>query len=245
MIRIAVCEDLAEDRAEVVALLRLYLRRTSTVGAKITAFEDGVALLETVTAGEAFDLYFLDILMPELDGMEVGRRLRALGSRSLIIYLTTSRDFAVDSYEVRAFHYLLKPLQQEKLFHVLDAAFEMLRRREQEAFIVQTPQGRQRVAYDRILYVEYCRRRMQFVCNEETISSTMLHMPFRDAVAELNKDGRFYVCGASLLLNLSRVSSVNGQTVVLDNGMTVIVPRLAAPALKNAWGRFWLEEEDG
>ena len=62
--------------------------------------------------------------MPEMSGIELGIRLRELGCRGTIIYLTVSPDFAVDSYDARAFHYLLKPVKSTRLFEVLDQALE-------------------------------------------------------------------------------------------------------------------------
>lgn len=101
-----------------------------------------------------FDIYILDILMPGLSGIDAARKLRQLGDGGEIIYITNSNDFAADSYEVRAFSYLLKPVDEARLFKVLDGAVEKLERRRSSAVMVNTPGGMQRIRLEQILYVE-------------------------------------------------------------------------------------------
>lgn len=60
--------------------------------------------------------------------------------------------------------------------------------------------------------------------------------------APLLADRRFYLCGASFVLNFQHVTGVDGQAALLDNGQTVVLPRTAAAAFKKAWGGYWLEE---
>lgn len=74
----------------------------------------------------SFDLYLLDIVMPEQNGIEVGLSIRKLDGLGLIVYLTTSPDYAVDSYLTNAFHYLLKPVRWEQMVSVLDRAMDIL-----------------------------------------------------------------------------------------------------------------------
>ena len=61
-------------------------------------------------------------------------------------------------------------------------------------------------------------------------------------VAPLLVDQRFYLCGASFVLNFQHVTGVQGQNAMLDNGQTVPLPRAAAADFKKAWGNYWLEE---
>ena len=74
-------------------------------------YESGEAFLQRTTDSE-YDLVFLDIFMKELTGMEVARQMAADGSRCPVIFLTTSMDYALEGYEVGAFRYLLKPVDQ-------------------------------------------------------------------------------------------------------------------------------------
>ena len=180
--------------------------------------------------------------MPELSGIDTGRRLRALGEGGEIIYLTTSNDFAADSYEVRAFFYLLKPVESGKFFQVLDGAVAKLDRRRSRAIVVTTAAGPRRVLLERIRYVERVGRCMRYFCTDGTVDSQSIRIPFKKAAAPLLTDRRFYLCGASFALNFQHVTGVQAQTALLDDGRAVTLPRTAAAEFKKAWGNYWLEE---
>ena len=242
MLRIAACDDEEKQLKQTACLVEDYLRSRPSLHGQVETFQSGGALLARAEDVGGFDLYILDILMPELSGIDTGRRLRALGKGGEIIYLTSSNDFAADSYDVRAFFYLLKPVNEGKLFQVLDGAVENLKRRRSSAVVVTTVDGPRRILLERIRYVERVGRYMRYYCTDTTIDSQTIRVSFREAVASLLADRRFCLCGASFVLNFQHVTGVNGQTALLDNGQTVILPRKSATEFKKAWGNYWLEE---
>ena len=229
MLRIAICDDEEKHLEQTAELMRTYLRSRP-------------ALHGQAECAGGFDLYVLDILMPELSGIDTGRRLRALGEGGEIVYLTSSNDYAADSYDVRAFFYLLKPVEERKLFQVLDGAVEKLNRRRSSAAVVTTADGPRRILLERIRYVERVGRCMRYYCIDDTIDSQTIRVSFREAAAPLLADRRFFQCGASFVLNFQHVTGVNGQTALLDNGRAVTLPRTAATDFKKAWGNYWLTE---
>lgn len=242
MLRIAVCDDEPEYLRKVTEMLEHYFSARPALKGQVVPFGNGETLLESAGAQNGFDLYLLDILMSEMNGIQAGQRLRALGEGGEIIYLTSSNDFAADSYEVGAFFYLLKPVKEQKLFQVLDAAVKKLEHRRNSAIMVPTPDGTRRIMLDRILYVELVNRSIRYHCADGVVDSRTIRAPFREMTAPLLTDPRFCPCGTSFVLNLQHVSGVNGRTALLDNGAAVPLPRTAASAFKSAWGRYWLEE---
>ena len=244
MLRIAICDDEEKQRNEMAALVRTYLRSRPSLNGQVEMFSSGRELLARVKELGGFDLYVLDILMPELNGIETGRRLRALGDGGEIIYLTSSNDFASDSYDVRAFFYLLKPVEESKLFQELDGAVQKLNRRRSNAVVVSTADGPRRILLERIRYVERVGRCMRYYCTDGAVDSQTIRVSFREMVASMLADPRFSLCGASFVLNFQYVTGVSGQTALLDNGQTVVLPRTAATEFKKAWGSYWLTEAD-
>ena len=217
MLRVALCEDEPAELARTAALLEDYFQARPDQEGQVSLYAGGSALLEGVEAQGGFDLYLLDILLPDLDGIQLGRRLRALGDGGEIIYLTISSDYAVDSYEVRAFFYLLKPVGREKLFQVLDSAVDALDRRRTRGVLVSTQNGPRRI-----------------------VDTQTIRASFQEEVRPLLDDRRFCLCGVSFLLNLEHVAGVEGRTALLDNGERLTLPR-SASGFKHVWGRFWLE----
>lgn len=241
MLKIAICDDEIIHAQQMKSFLQTYLRNHPELPAQIQLFQSGKKLLEQAEGGDGFDLYILDIIMPELNGIETGLRLRALGEGGEIIYLTNSTDYAIDSYNVRAFFYLLKPVEKRRLFEVLDDAFKKLERR-RAATLVSTADGVQRILLEDILYVERVGRRLRYYCSDGQVDSLSIRVSFHEAMEPLLAETRFYQCGASFVFNLQHVAAVKGQTVLLDNGQTVPLPRTAVVAFKNAWGNYWLRE---
>lgn len=243
MLRIALCDDEEHELGKTAELAEQYLRARPSLSGRAEVFQNGEELLARAEEAGGFDIYILDILMPGLSGIDAARKLRQLGDGGEIIYITNSNDFAADSYEVRAFSYLLKPVDEARLFKVLDGAVEMLERRRSSAVIVNTPGGAERIRLEQILYVERMGRCMRYHCVGGVVDSQSIRSPFKTAAAPLLADRRFYLCGASFALNFQHVTGVHGQEAILDNGQTVTLPRMSAAEFKKAWGRFWLEEK--
>lgn len=235
MLKIAVCDDDAVELRKTVDCIRSW----PGLDGGMSAFSNGEELLREAVFGE-FDIYVLDILMPGLDGISTGAKLREAGEGGEIIYLTNSNEFAAGSYEVGAFFYLLKPVEGARLHAVLDAAAEKLRRRREDCVFVATRDGERRIALDELRCVERVGRGMRYYCADGQVDSQTIRGSFKEAVAELMKDARFFLCGASYLLNLQHVTAVQGQLAILDNGTSVALPRSCARNFKLAWGDFWL-----
>ncbi len=126
--RIAICDDNPEELARLVSLLETYRRETERCFI-YQSYSSGIALLDDIRRG-SFDLVLLDILMPHLDGMGIAREIRTFDDHLKIAFLTSSPEYAVQSYEVEAFSYLVKPILKEKLFPLLDKLFVVKQEKE-------------------------------------------------------------------------------------------------------------------
>ncbi len=244
MLKVAVCDDEADQLEQAAALLREFFAKRPETAANLALFHDGRSLLDALERGQSFDLYLLDVLMPGLNGIEVGKAIRGMGRDGTIVYLTTSPDYAVDSYLTQAFFYLLKPVERERLFEVLDRAVALLQKRKSEATIVSTSSGMRSIPLSDILYVERVGRFMRFyLVSGETVDSRSIRTSFRDAAATLLADERFALCGASFVLGLHHVKSVEKNAALLDSGNWVPVPAPTFVDLKKAWMNYWLGGE--
>lgn len=114
-----------------------------------------------IAAGGGPQILFLDIEMPGIDGMETARRLRALGSKAVIIFVTAYPDFVFQGYEVQAFHYILKPYQPEKIRQVLGRALEEARLTETQYYIVEQKSGTLRLPLDQVICFKSDRRSVE------------------------------------------------------------------------------------
>ena len=123
--RIAVCEDNQLQRDMIVQLLnRCSAERSLPV--TLAPYAYGINLLYDVEEGANFDIVFLDIYLPDAMGNELAHRLRAMGYQGKIVFLTASPDFAIESYDVAASGYLLKPINVEELRRAVETAIDQL-----------------------------------------------------------------------------------------------------------------------
>lgn len=114
--KIAVCDDSEDDKHCLFNCLNSYCE-DNFINAVITAYDSGEALLGNFTEN-MFDMIFLDIYMNGINGIETAKKIRAIDDRCLLVFVTTSRDHALDGFSVKALHYLLKPVSIENLAEV-------------------------------------------------------------------------------------------------------------------------------
>lgn len=246
MLKIAVCDDEQVWLEHTASMLQEYYRGRCETPAKIHIFASVYDLLESVDDNAGFDLYILDVVMPELSGIQLGARLRKLDERGLIVYLTTSKDFALDAYEVEPLHYLIKPVEKEKLFAVLDKATAILTARRNKAISVKSKDGIQQILFDDILYVEFAERSCHYYLKDgSVVVANQLRASFTEIMLPLLRDERFCRCGASFVLNLHHVQAVEKASVRFRNtSLSVSLPKNAAALLLPAWLDYWMEGKD-
>lgn len=241
MLHIALCDDEPEQRALTGGLLRQYIKERPGLAAQLSVFSSGAALLEQVENGGDFDLYVLDIIMPELSGIDLGVKLRNMGSNGSIVYLTTSPDYAVDSYLAQAFFYLLKPVNPPRLFEVLDQAAALLHKRRAASVQVKTKDGLLLLPLDGLLYAELAGRAVRYhLSGGETVGGMTLRGTFSREMEPLLSDRRFILCGSSFVVNLHYVTAV-GKGELTVSGVRVPLSRGLAAQVKQRWGDYWME----
>ncbi|MDE7232263.1 MAG: LytTR family DNA-binding domain-containing protein, partial [Lachnospiraceae bacterium] len=158
---IALCDDETEELNKTEKILNAYEQEHSEVDFMIERFESADELIYWIEdKNYAPDLIFMDIFMPgpggvsDSLGMEAAKKLRDMGSRVNLCFLTTSREYALEAFDVEALQYFLKPITQERLFGVLDKFLES-EEEERKRYILLKMEGRfARVAVTDIVYCE-------------------------------------------------------------------------------------------
>ena len=240
---IAVCDD---DEKELKALHEMIDRWADEQGriVKIHGFSRGEVLCNTILDGKRYDLFILDVLMPEMDGISLAKKLRAsnyVADGTPIIFLTSSRDYAVESYEVRAFHYLLKPVSPDKIGGVLDEAADTVQKRINDAIFVHTKDGEYYIDRTEICCIVFENRAIAFVCTEKILRSLSIQESFKNATAGFDADSRFFRCGASVIVNLSMIRSIEKNKITFANNSEFAVPRASSKELYHAWLDYYLD----
>lgn len=227
MKKIVICEDSEIDREILKHVLKQYFEDINRK-AEIVEYTSGDALLADVEEGYLdAEVLFLDIYMKGLNGMETAHKLRDIRSRVPIIFLTASPDFAIESYEVRAAGYLLKPFDEGKLRKLLSRILQTECKRR-----IAVKVGRQhRYPYtDEILFIE------------SNGHSAILHMKDGSAIVTIEKLGdlekridedRFLRCNQSYLVNMDYISDADTDFILTDGTRIPIRVRGRKDVLEN------------
>ena len=237
---LAVCDDNKEDLEAVLSLLDAWqARRNITLRRK--AFQSAVDLVETARQ-EKFTLYLLDVMMPGMDGLECAREIRRFDDVAEIVFLSTSPGFAYESYGVRALNYLLKPIEEEKLYALLD----QLSLREQkplEALTLKTATTIIRVPYAHISYAEVMGKRVYFHLVDGDVREVAGSL--KDFEAALLPRPEFMRVHRSYIVNMFQVEELSSAGVRTMQGDNLPVSRLTYPQLQKDYMALLFEQREG
>lgn len=243
--KIAICDDDSLYSTQILEYANIYATQKPDVHLTFSVFRQAEDLIEATQRIGGFDVYILDIVMPEINGIELGVELRKLGCDGKIIYLTSSKEFAVDSYKVKAFNYILKPVLYTDFASALDEAVNSLLSKKEKSIIVKSKENSTRINIDSIMYAQLLRRRIfYYISNGETVESTHLRTTFSEAIQELLRDTRFVLCGKSMAVNLQHISKVGTDQIVFKSNNKIFLNNKMCRELRSIWTDYWLNKED-
>ena len=200
--KIAICDDEKQLRS----LLRQKIAARSG-NIKITEFSDGSELLNSK---ESFDIIFLDIEMPRLDGMETAAKLRSAGVDSLMIFLTSHEEFVRDAFKVKAFRFLPKPVDKRELNEAMNEAEKELS--SQDKLIIEQRGRIYEVLTSDVLYIEAYGDGTYIYDNAGNVYDSKKQLTRWEK--ELSEKG-FFKIHRSYMVSLGQVAKIEGTTVTL------------------------------
>lgn len=228
MYRVAICEDEAVFLLEEEAVCRGILDRLN-MEYHISVFETGADLMAAYSDGARYDLLLLDIVMDELSGIEIARRLREQESDAAIIFITANPEYAMQGYDVGALHYLMKPLDGEALCRIISADYK--RRFSRKYLIVKSGTQTLRLPLDDVICLEVMGRRVKItMLDGEIETSTKLV----ELLENLPKE-HFFRCHVGYVVNLSKIQTLSRTDAVAVNGKRVPVSRAYSKAVEKAF----------
>ena len=246
MIQIAICDDDAGELEKAGALLETYCGLHRDADMVCRRFSSGAELLACVNTGVLFDIYLLDILMPGLTGIEVGAAIRETDRDAAIVFLSSSDEFGVTSYRVRAYDYLIKPVEESNLFPTLDELLKQIAARRINTFPIRAKNGIRTVQLHRLVYVEYRNHKCFYHLEDGTvIESITLREPFNEIIAPILTDKRFVKSTISYLVNIACVKSIEGRTLYLTDGACLPVSRGCINDLRKSLVSYLLDGARG
>ncbi len=236
MIRVAICDDEPKTlQCLKEAVARYGKRKNLDLAVELFASSrDLEAQIET----RPFQIYILDMLMPQMNGIELGQSVRKADAQAVIIYLTSTMDFAYQAFGVFAQRYLLKPLKEPELYEAMDFAAANIHKLHM-ALNVNTSDGIQRVFYHEIEYVENAARALHiFATDGKEIVSRLLRRYFENDMECLLQSREFIQTHKSFIVNLNYVKLYSQGQITMRSGAQIPVSKSRQSETKRAYLQY-------
>lgn len=234
MLKIAICDDQPFELSKLQAMVEKYAGTCGT-DAEIRGFKHPDPLLDACDK-ESFHIYILDIVMPMIDGIALGREIRRHDKEAQILYVTTEPEFALGAYAVNPIDFLIKPLKEQRLFEALDLAVSKLSLSAEQVMTVKTVNGLRVLRIASICYCEYSSHSVRYVLKGgETVTTRTIAGKFSDHIAPLLNDRRFISPHVSFAVNMNEVERFNKDSFVLFSKAVIPIAAKQYPGVRDTY----------
>lgn len=210
MLNIAIVEDEKSEQEQLSSFLKRFALEYG-VEFNIKTFLSGIAFLDSYKPN--YDIVFMDIDMPVLNGLETSRQLRRLDASVMLFFVTSLAQFAINGYEFDAVDYLLKPLNYMSFSLKLKRIIKKYSISKNYDIMVKTPKGEVRFSSDLIIYVEI---NMHSIIYHTDQGDYRAYGTMKQVIAQL-PESEFALCNSSYLVSLRHISQIDGYNVYLGD----------------------------
>lgn len=234
MIKIAICDDDKFEKESLEEIIKLYIDdNINQWNIEYNSYGNGVDLLSDIGNGERFDIIILDIIMPMENGIEIAKEIRSFDRIAKIIFLTSSPGFAIDSYSVGAFYYLLKPPVKDDLFEILNRAILEINDISEEIILVNAKDGLSKINLFNIEFVEVIGRNL--IYNLKGGKTVEEKGTIGDLEKKLLKYNFFIKPHRSYVLNMNSINILNNKEIITVSGVGIPISRKKYTEIKKAF----------
>ena len=229
MLRVAICDDVPEFLAQIKGYLLHWEAQPDDL--VVETFTDADALISRHHA-TPFDIILLDVIMPLLNGIDAAAEIRQQDKTVRIVFLTSSPEFAVDSYRVKASNYLLKPVERQNLYRCLTELAEDLRQYAKK-LLVRTRNAFHQVELNRIEFIESDNKdvRVALIDGETLVTQEPLYA----LESRLLLSDGFFKCSRSYIVNIHRIDTYSPKEIRMRSGCRIPISRSCQKEFESAY----------
>lgn len=214
MIKLVVCEDNQNEMTHLKTLLKKDV--ITHFDLDVTYFLNPKLVIDDQTILTHTDVFILDILMPEFSGIELAKVIRKHNKDAVIIFLTASKEYALDAYEMLAIRYLIKPLKASELNDALAMASHLVKKKTVK-YQIETRTERITLNLLDIKWIEYRDHVLYFTTTESVIKSKFYRTTFSKTIPSLFEHQSFILSHRSYLVNLNHVLKMVPDGFIMNN----------------------------
>lgn len=234
MLKIAICDDSPDILARLKDDLLLFCKNYAFAEPlEIKSYTSGSALLDAVDAGERFHIILLDVLMPLLNGIETAAEIRRSDKVVKIVFLTSSEHFALESYDVKAFSYILKGASKEKLFAVLLDAIDEITVSAENYTLLKTKTGLVKICFQNIEYIEVIGKTIYIHLTNGQIHQ--LYGTLTQIESVIDGNPKFIRPHRSYIVNMDYIQKLRSNEIVMVSNQRIPVSKSSYAEVKERY----------
>jgi DNA-binding LytR/AlgR family response regulator len=240
--RIAICDDTEQDLKNLYNLISLYSKQNN-FPITIDTYNDSNVLLNHITyfKENEYVLFFLDIIMQD-NGINVASQIRQNYPDVPIIFTTSSKEYAIDAFKVRAYDYILKPVAKNELFECLDKLTKTIKSNQKSAFSIKIEDlSYVTININEICFIEQKDRRIVYHMNNNKVYvSTSIRGKFIDEIPFEFTNYNFINCHHSFVVNMNQIVSIDDYSFTMKNGDNIPISKRTLKAVRDEYVKYLL-----
>lgn len=237
MIKIAICDDDNVTLLQNEVLVKSYLGKLNII-AEIETYSSSEFLQYDIQENKFFDLLLMDIEMPGKSGMDIAREVKKISPESLIIFITSHSEYAIDSFELSVFRYIPKDNIDEKLFLAVKDALTYIELQKDKTYVIATPTRYEKIPYNTIFYIQKDGKYSLFTTDK---GETQIRKSLSQVYHELDP-GQFVYIDRGCIVNLLLIMRLDDMDVIMKNGVALPISKKRLKELKKIINEFWGEQ---
>lgn len=234
--RIAIVDD-EVNMLEIVEQHVENYYRSQRLDVEIVTYTKSQMLLFDIDGSVVFDLYILDIEMPDISGMELARAIRTHDQESYILFVTSYLNYSIEGYELGIFRYIPKHLLEEKIVEALDTFTKEMCLKNEKNYIIRTNSRYEKILYKEITYIYKSGKNAIFVCDN---NESKVRKSLKKVYEELDSC-EFMFIERGYIVNINQLEKVAKDKVFMKNSEILHIGRSYQKEVKMKLADFWSE----
>lgn len=244
ILKFAICDDEKQHIDSLANVLKKYLGKIKEQNFAIFEFSNQFDLLDKMNSGVGFDVVFLDVLMPAMDGMEVAEEIRMNKHTCEIVFVTSSPDYALEAFNVGAIHYILKPIKNQYFDEVMDRLLKKIFSNVEKCLVFKTTSGgMQKIETFFIEFIESFKhtQTVNLINRKSFEVKSSLNAIFEELMVKCSS--QFIMPYKGYIVNQNMIRTIETTQIIMQSGKKISLAKGSFREIKDAYFEYMFSRE--
>ncbi len=231
---VAIIDD-EEKMSEIIC--KYILNNELNIICECNVFQKGEYLLNKMKSGRKYDLYLVDIEMPEKNGLELAKEIRDIQKNAYIVFITSYAKYALRSYDLKinAYQYIMKKDMQEKLLEVIASISHEIEEQKDNYYIIQNKQRYEKLKIRSMIYIYKENKNSVFVTDEGIYKE---RKALKDVLKDINNEDFIFI-DSGRIINIRLVRRIAKNSIVFMSGTELYASDISIRKVKKNINAYW------